>query len=283
MATKNHEASSADWHKYRAGFQKIKQEIQQEQITYKASKEDFEKLVATAKRLHPAAVKVKDAEKDKNMHRDRENNLQAKYNLAAAEANTADELVADSQKQEEKACAGFGVPPLPHTTAAKAALAAKAAFDARAKAAMPKCASCFSCNSCQFCATCTPTGNLLCGALTILPPQCGTGWKHPIEWLNYGRGKQNDRGRGIVGHYWRPLDIMTTFPQPVTITGVETDWRGSSYEVQKSLDGGKTWMTVGTATGSATFPPFTTSVARFKIQKQSGSGMHMQFVGAVHR
>jgi len=289
MATKKHEASSADVHKDRADFQKIKQELQGKQITYKASKEEFEKLVATAKRLHPAAMKVTKAEKDKRMHRDRENNMQAKYNLAAERANTADELVVDSQKQEEKACASFGVPPLPPTTAAKIDLAAKAAFDARAKAAVPKCAQCGNCNSCQFCATCTPSGNLLCGALTVMPQtgggNCIIGHHLPIEWLNYGRGMQSDRGRGIEGGWWYTLDVMTTFPQPVTITGVETDWSGSSYEVQKSLDGGKTWMTVGKAKGSATFSPFTTSVARFIVANQIGhpSGIHMQFTGAVHR
>lgn len=294
MATKNHEASSADYHKYRAEFRKIQQEIQGKQITYKASDEKFEKLVAAAKRLHLAAVKVRHAKKNKHMHRDRENNLQAKYNLAAAKANIADELVADSQKQEEKACAGVGVPPLPPTTAVQVDLAAKAAFDARAKAAKPKCAKCNSCNKCQFCATCTPSGDLLCGALTVLPQtgqrcgglDCSTGHHLPIEWINYGRGMQNDRGQGIVGNCHRLLDIMTTFPQPVTITGVKTDWRGSSYEVQKSLDGGRTWMTVGRARGSATFPPFTTSVARFKVRKRGDGtiiGIHMQFVGAVHR
>lgn len=167
--------------------------------------------------------------------------------------------------------------------------AAGGAFEGRAQAAASKCTSCSSCNRCQFCATCKPSGNLLCGALTVMPRtgggRCQVGWHHPIEWINYGRGMKSDRGRGIVGGWWRPLDVMTTFPQPVTITGVKTDWSRSSYEVHKSRDGGKTWIKVGVFRGSAKFRPFTTSVARYIVHHQHGrpNGIHMQFVGVVKR
>ena len=71
-ATKNHEASSADFNHGNMEFQRIKQESKDKlgKITYTASKEEFEDIVAMAKELHPAAVKVTKAEKDMMMHRD---------------------------------------------------------------------------------------------------------------------------------------------------------------------------------------------------------------------
>jgi len=112
-ATKNHEASSADFNHGNMEFQRIKQESKDKlgKITYTASKEEFEDIVAMAKELHPAAVKVTKAEKDMMMHRDEEKSTQKKYNIAAKRAKVADELVAAGQREEKKACAGIGLPP----------------------------------------------------------------------------------------------------------------------------------------------------------------------------
>eukprot|EP00927_Polykrikos_kofoidii_P054275 TRINITY_DN48712_c0_g1_i1.p1 TRINITY_DN48712_c0_g1~~TRINITY_DN48712_c0_g1_i1.p1 ORF type:complete len:654 (+),score=73.63 TRINITY_DN48712_c0_g1_i1:158-1963(+) len=125
--------------------------------------------------------------------------------------------------------------------------------------------------------------------LPVVKHECltGTGWNLDGEHIQWGRC-------GIVGDWWKALEVQFDFDREYRVTGVRTDSVDLPFSVSYLAKTGKWVQATSGLTGFATVIPFVASSCRLSWADtnmhqlrglstyRSGGGVHAAFVGCDH-
>jgi len=100
-----------------------------------------------------------------------------------------------------------------------------------------------------------------------------TGWQRNPSVIRYGQV-------GLVGHWWKQLQVTFAFPSAMTVTGLETDDARNAYTAWTSMDGNTWQQQLSGARLSQNFAGVEARYARIRWENTEGShGIHAHFLG----